>query len=291
MSLNRKGAICTFGAMSMLFTGTYGVSAYQEIREEVMLEKEKQEKEQAMIAEEKARRAALALKYTGTKTEYIDYAYDSEVISNMLLNRKYSSDEKLVFFTFDNLKSSSVADVISEVFDKYNAKGTFFYSGKQVENIKSTVSPVIKKLYNEGNSIGNRSYSDSYRVLFPGGKINEDNFREEYSKTDTILKDILGNKFKTRAYRCPGGSMSWRGVNAFAEANSANESFGIIDWNISPKGSGTAASIAQSTIKNSANKDVVVILVPNLESEKMKEFLETTMDWYEKNGYQFKSLG
>ena len=72
MSLNKKGAICTFGAMSMLFTGTYGVSAYQEIREEVMQEKAKQEKEQAMIAEEKARRAALALKYSGTNSEYID---------------------------------------------------------------------------------------------------------------------------------------------------------------------------------------------------------------------------
>ena len=151
MSLNKKGIVCTVGAMSVLFTGTVGVSAYQAIREEVMHEKAKLQEEQELIAKEKARKEALALKYTGTKKEYIDYAYDAEVISNMLLTKKYASDEKMVFYTFDNLTSPDVAKTVMQMFDEYNAKGTFFYTGKQVENIKSKVGPVIEKLYNEGH--------------------------------------------------------------------------------------------------------------------------------------------
>lgn len=291
MSLNRKGLVCTVGAMSMLFTGTVGVSAYQVIREEVLLEKAKLKEEEELIAKEKARKEALALKYTGTKKEYIDYAYDSEIISNMLLNKKYSSDEKMVFFTFDNITSSDVVDTITQMFDEYNAKGTFFYTGKQVKNAKSTIAPVIEKLYNEGNSIGNRSYSDSYSKLFPGGKINVTNFMEEYNETDEVLQSILGESFKTRAYRCPGGSMSWKGVNTFVEENSEKDSFGIIDWNVAPKSSGTGTAIAESAINSSKGKDIVVLLVPKLSEEKMRDFLQVSLDWYESNGYTFKTLG
>lgn len=291
MSLNKKGIIGTVGAMSVLFTGTVGVSAYQTIREEVLLEKAKLEEEQELIAKEKARKEALVLKYTGTKKEYIDYAYDAEVVSNMLLTKKYNSDEKMVFYTFDNLTSSDVANTVIQLFNEYNAKGTFFYTGKQIENNKSKIGPVIENLYNEGNSIGNRSYSDSYKKLFPGGKINTENFVKEYNQTDEVLQGILGKNFKTRAYRCPGGSMSWKGVNAFAEENSEKDSFGIIDWNVTSKSSGTADAIAQSVIKSSQGKNVVVILVPNLNEEKMKNFLQETLQWYEANGYTFKSLG
>lgn len=293
MALNKKGVLCTVGAMSMLFTGTVGVSAYQGIREEILLEKAKAEKEKELIAKEKAREEALALKYTGTKREFIDYAYDAQVVSEMLMSKKYNTDEKMVFFTFDNITSSDVADTITQMFNEFNAKGTFFYSGKQLENIKSTAGPVVEKLYNEGNSIGNRSYSDSYKTLFPGGKINTENFMEEYAKTDKVLQDMLGESFKTRAYRCPGGSMSWRGVNDFSKENSEKESFAIIDWNVAPQASSSkdGTSIAESAIKSSEGKDVVVLLVPKLNEEKMGEFLQKTLTWYDANGYTFKSLG
>lgn len=293
MALNKKGVFCTVGAMSMLFAGTVGVSAYQGIKEEIMIEKAKAEKEKELIAKEKAREEALALKYSGTKKEFIDYAYDAQIISEMLMTKKYNTDEKMVFFTFDNVTSSDVADTITQMFDDFNAKGTFFYSGKQLENIKSSAGPVVEKLYNEGNSIGNRSYSDSYRTLFPGGRINTDNFMKEYAKTDEVLQNILGKDFKTRAYRCPGGSMSWRGVNDFSKENSEKESFAIIDWNVAPQaGSGKDGSeIAERAIKSSEGKDVVVVLVPKLNEEKMREFLQVALSWYDSNGYIFKSLG
>jgi hypothetical protein len=80
-------------------------------------------------------------------------------------------------------------------------------------------------------------------------------------------------------------------VGAFAQENSAKDSFGIIDWNVAPKSSGTGEAIAQSAIKSSQGKNVVVMLVPNLSEEKMKDFLEETLKWYAANGYTFRSLG
>ena len=288
MGLTKKGMLCTTGAMAMLFAGTAGVSAYQEIKEEVLNEKEKQKKEEEFIAQEKEKKKALIAKYTGTKGEYVSYAYDAQSVSEMLMTKKYSSDEKMVF---DNLTSSSVVNTVTQMFDEYNAKGTFFYTGSQVERATSTLGPTIQKLYENGNAIGNRSYSDSYRKLFPGGRINIDNFKEEYAKTDSVLQGILGENFKTRAYRCPGGSVSWRGVNDFSKEHSEKDSFGIIDWNVAPSSGGTGEAIAEKTIKASEGKDVVVILVPNLNEEKMLEFLKTSMKWYNSNGYSFKSLG
>lgn len=293
MALSKKGVACTFGAMSMLFAGTIGVSAYQGIKAEILTEKEKSQKEKDLIAKEKARKEALALKYTGTKKEYIDYAYDAQEVSEMLMTKKYNADEKMVFFTFDNITSSEVAGTILTMFDEYNAKGTFFYTGRQLENTKATSTPVIEKLYEQGNSIGNRSYSDSYSYLFPGGRINPENFMNEYSKTDEVLKEMLGSNFKTRAYRCPGGSMSWRGVNDFSKENSKKESFAIIDWNVAPQASmsDTGFNVGEKAIKGSEGKDVVVVLVPKMSQEKMKEFLQVTLSWYDANGYTFKSLG
>lgn len=291
MALSKKGILCTYGAMAMLFAGTAGVSAYQEVKLEILTEKENREKEEEFIAQEKEKQQALVAKYTGTKKEYVAYAYDSEAVSEMLMTKKYSMKEKTVFFTFDNITSESVADTIIQMFDEYNAKGTFFYTGSQVENVKSSVTPVIEKLYTEGNSIGNRSYSDSYKKLFPGGKINIDNFMSDYAKTDEILQDILGEDFKTRAYRCPGGSVSWKGVNDFRKEYSEKESFGIIDWNVAPNSGKTGEEVAEKTIKSSEGKDMVVVLVPKMTEDKMMEFLKVSMKWYSKNGYTFKSLG
>lgn len=291
MALSKKGIFCTTGAMAMLFAGTAGVSAYQQIKDSVLTERENQKKEEELIAQEKEKQQALAAKYTGIKSEYISYAYDSQSVSEMLMSKKYNVDEKMVFFTFDNISSESVENAITQIFDEYNAKGTFFYSGSQVENRISTTGPIIEKLYTEGNAIGNRSYSDSYRKLFPGGRINIENFREDYAKTDKVLKNILGEQFKTRAYRCPGGSVSWRGVSEFSKEYSEKDSFGIIDWNVAPGSGKTGEDIAEKAIKASEGKDVVVILVPNINEEKMVEFLKTTMKWYSSNGYTFKSLG
>lgn len=291
MALSKKGMFCTFGAMAMLFVGTAGVSAYQEIKEEILIEREKREKEEEFIAQEKERQQALIARYTGTRGEFVSYAYDSEVVSEMLMTKKYKAEEKMVFFTFDNITSESIANTITQMFDEYNAKGTFFYTGSQVENVKGVVTPIIEKLYAEGNAIGNRSYSDSYKKLFPGGKINVDNFRDDYAKTDKVLQSILGENFKTRAYRCPGGSVSWRGVNDFRKEYAEKESFGIIDWNVAPNSGKTGEEIAQKAITASQDKDVVVILVPKMDSDKMMEFLKTSMKWYSANGYTFKSLG
>jgi peptidoglycan/xylan/chitin deacetylase (PgdA/CDA1 family) len=282
----------TIGAMSVLLIGTVGVSAYQDIREEYRLDRARIEQDKELIAEEKAKEEALALRYTGTKKEYINYTYDAQTLSSMLRSKKYNSDEKMVFFTFDNILSEEIANVISESFEDYNAKGTFFYTGKQVQNSIAKAGPVIEKLYSEGNAIGNRSYSDVYTKLFPSKRINVDNFMDEYGKTDEILQSILGENFKTRAYRCPGGSMSWKGIDSFIEEYSETESFGIIDWNVAPSASGKSGSdIAQKAIKESADKDVVVILVPKLSEEKMKDFLTDTLAYYDSEGYTFKSIG
>lgn len=293
MALSKKGIAFTVGAMSMLFAGTWCTSAYEDVKNEIVAQKKKKEDEEAFIAEQKQKIEALALRYTSTKKDYVNYAYDANHVSEFLLNKKTESNSKRVFFTFDNVTSAETSDVIKQMLGEYNAKATFFYTGKYVEKNKESMTPIIQGLYNDGNSIGNRSYSDSYGYLFPGRRVNQNNFLEDYAKTDDVLRDILGDSFKTRAYRCPGGSMSWRGINDFYNEYSEKKSFAIIDWNVSPSAnsSKSGSAIAQNAIKSSQDKDMVVLLVPNLSTDKMIEFLQETLAWYDSNGYLFNSLG
>lgn len=292
MGLTSKGIFLTIGAMGMLVGGTVGVSAFQSYKENVQVEKDMFEKQQAIIQKEKEREKNLAKKYTGVHADYIDYAYDSQLISEMISKKKYTNDEKMVFLTFDNLTSEETANKVLNVLNDNNIKATFFMSGKIIENTMSTSKGIIENMYNSGHSIANRSYSDKYGTLFPGGRINKDNFLKEYSKTDKVLQEILGENFKTRVYRCPGGSMSWRGISDFKEDYANKAGLSIIDWNIAPTTKGKSGEeIAKTVIKNSESKDVAVVLVPKMDSEKMEEFLKTLIHWYSSNGYSFKSLG
>lgn len=64
------------------------------------------------------------------------------------------SDEKTVFLTFDDGPSKNTPKVL-DILNKYSVHGTFFVLGGQVKGEEN----YIKRIYNEGNAIGNHSYT------------------------------------------------------------------------------------------------------------------------------------
>ena len=115
-----------------------------------------------------------------------------------------------------------------------------------------------------GNAIANHSYTHNYKYLYPGRTLNLDNFLADFNKTDELLKKILGPYFSTRVIRCPGGHMSWKGMDQLDNYLNENN-MASIDWNaLNADAEGrkkNAQELADYAIKTSQGKDIVVLLM------------------------------
>ena len=108
MSLNKKGMYLALGSMSFLVVSGAGVSAYESHQAQLKIDKEREERDNKRIALEKAKKDALISKYPGINPNYIEDAYDSNIIWNKIMAKDYANDEKIVFLTFDDGPSTTV---------------------------------------------------------------------------------------------------------------------------------------------------------------------------------------
>ena len=231
MGLNKKGMYLVLGAMSFLVVSGAGVSAFEAHQIQQKAEEEKIARDNKRIAMEKARKDSLAKKYSGVHPDYIDNVYDANMVWNKLMARDYSNSEKVVFLTFDDGPSKTVTPEVLKVLDKHKVKGTFFVMGKTLERGGAEAEKILKEVYESGHAIGNHTYSHDYKKLYPGRRVNIDNFVADLKKNEELMQKALGKKdFHTRVYRAPGGTMSWRGMDVLKDYSVANNIVPI-DWN------------------------------------------------------------
>lgn len=236
-----------------------------------------------------------------------NYTYKAEknavspVDVRKMLNGTYDGalkDEKVVFLTFDDGPSSKTEKVLNILQDK-GVNGTFFILG---ENIKKATSnnEVIKRIVNDGNSIGNHSYTHDFKKLYPSGKVNTDSFMEEYRKTENELKEILGENFKNNLVRLPGGENTreyYKDGNLPSLLDTLNkEGISSIDWNaLNGDAEGkpySAEEMMNYVKKTSTDKDKIVLLMHDSEpKDKTVQILPEVIDYYKSQGYTFKIMG
>jgi peptidoglycan/xylan/chitin deacetylase (PgdA/CDA1 family) len=102
--------------------------------------------------------------------------------------------EKKIGLTFDDGPHENTLLVL-DVLRQYNAKATFFCIGKNIE----THPNFLKKIVEEGHTIGNHSYSHSPFFDFYG----KDQVIDEIKQTDDLIESVLGKK--TKLFRPPYG--------------------------------------------------------------------------------------
>lgn len=88
------------------------------------------------------------------------------------------TNEKVVALTFDDGPTKQVNDILP-LLDKYDAKGTFFLIGKDIEQHPEEV----KKIVAAGHQVGNHTYSHPRMVFKTLSTI-----REEIEKTDELIR-------------------------------------------------------------------------------------------------------
>lgn len=90
--------------------------------------------------------------------------------------------KKFIALTFDDGPSIYTKDIL-KILKKYHSNATFFVLGNKVEIYQDTIRQSIQ----DGNEIGNHSYSHKWLI-----KLNEEELNEQISKTQNIIKNTTG---------------------------------------------------------------------------------------------------
>lgn len=294
--VNIKRAFLLMVACLVIFGSFNKVKAYVD---EAIKEKQEQKiAEQKKLAEEEKKRKEAEeakKKMIGVKHGAESYSYSAKKVEDKLKKMDYSNNgEKVVFLTFDDGTSTTVTPQILKTLKDENVKATFFLTGQNIERGGAKAKELIKQEFEEGHAIANHSYSHDYGILYPNRVLNLESFKEDFKKTDVILKDVLGPYFSTEVIRCPGGHMSWKGMQPLDKYLDEN-GIASIDWNaLSGDAEGKKKNpqeLYDYAVKTSAGKDMVVILMHDTYGkENTAKALPQIIKYYKDNGYKFKVL-
>lgn len=295
----KRGFIVTLASVVIVFVGAKGIgatTAYIQEQKQIKIEMEKRAEEERILAEKKRKEEEERKKMIiGVNNNAKKDSYDAVEISKKLKSGDYSNNgEKIVFLTFDDGTSTTVTPEILRVLDENNVKATFFLTGGNIERGDQKAKDLIKQQFDKGHAIANHSYTHNYKTLYPQGTLDLEAFKADFKKTDDILKDVLGPYFSTRVIRCPGGQMSWNGMESLDSYLEENN-MASIDWNaLNADAQGrkkNAQELTNYAIKTSEGKEIVVLLMHDTYGkEETAKALPQIIKHFKDNGYAFKTL-
>jgi peptidoglycan-N-acetylglucosamine deacetylase len=205
-------------------------------------------------------------------------------LDHKMLDGGYSPvDDKTVYITFDDGPTYVITDKILDVLKKKNVKATFFVVGKEIEGREK----VLKRIYDEGHSIGVHTYSHNFRKIYR----NEDIFVDEMCRTSKLVHDITG--FAPSALRYPGGSSSHLSNNVLNRLHS--NGFRVYDWNVSI-GDGINSNL--SSLKLLENSKAckggcyrrIILMHSNSNNINTVKALPQIIDYYKAAGFKFAPI-
>jgi len=182
-------------------------------------------------------------------------AYGSSNIQADFFTKSFHTpahNQNEIALTFDDGPTEFTEEIL-DILKKYNAKATFFCIGKHIDKNES----VLKRMHNEGHSIGNHTYSHSN--FFPFFKIKR--MREELVKTSQRISEITGTK--VTLFRPPFGVLNTTIVRA-----ATSENLKIIGWNLRSYDGGKTDTkkVLQRIIPNIKKGTVVLLHDTRLDS-------------------------
>ena len=195
----------------------------------------------------------------------------------------HANEQKIIYLTFDDGPAGKVTKDILDILKKDSVPATFFLIGNQIKDQED----LIKRIYNEGHSLGLHSMSHKKNSLYS----SNESFLKEMLDTQETINSIVG--FKPTILRFPFGCnnnyyrISESMVNLLHENN-----LKIYDWNTDSGDGANPNSNPSIIIKNSkSNKDSVFLLMHcAYMSKNSVKALPDIIKYYKDNGYEFKVI-
>lgn len=192
------------------------------------------------------------------------------------------ADKKIIFLTFDDGPTAEVTPKILEILAQYDVKATFFVLGVNIEKNES----LLQDIYNSGHAIGNHTYSHKYKFIYS----NVDNFSYEITLSEDILKKALGDQFKTRLFRFPGGS--FKTSNSLLKDYITQAGYVSIDWN-TITGDGESSNRTSQELLNRAvatakgRNHLTLLMHDSMYKRTTVEALPSIIEYFKSQGYTF----
>ena len=205
--------------------------------------------------------------------------------------------KKVVYLTFDDGPSTTNTPGILDVLDRYNVKATFFTLGKSIEGNEESKN-ILKETARRGHAIANHTYSHDYSYLYPNRTMNVDNIVSDIEKSNSVLKEVLGDNFSTRVIRFPGGYWSWEGRTAMKEAMEQNGYYNV-DWNAlnkdaegKPKNADELLQSTKETVEALGPEadSVVLLMHDTYGKEETVKSLPQIIEYLQEKEFEFRTI-
>lgn len=198
------------------------------------------------------------------------------------------SKNGVIYLTFDDGPSANTTPKILDILKKQNVKATFF-----ILNYSSANEHLIKRIVDEGHSIGIHGYSHNYKEIYT----SEQTYIENLNKLQEKIKKTTG--VTTNITRFPGGSSNTvskfnKGIMTRLTKLVEAKGYKYYDWNIESGDSGgakTKEDVYNNVIKYLSKKRANVVLMHDFSSNnKTINALNDIINYGKNNGYTFEAI-
>lgn len=191
-----------------------------------------------------------------------------------------------IYLTFDDGPSNNTSKIL-DILKQEDIKATFF-----LVNFNSSYNPVVKRIYDEGHSIGIHSYTHNYKLIYSSVSA----YFDDLNKMNDKIKTITGSD--TKLLRFPGGSSNTissfnKGIMTTLVKEVTNAGYHYFDWNVDSSDAWSArnSNDVYNNVINNLKKGTNIVLMHDLSSnEKTVNALEKIIKYAKEKGYTFANI-
>ena len=226
---------------------------------------------------------------TNQNTNNEPKANEQNTANTSTTTEKKKSNEGVIWLTFDDGPSANITPKVLDILKKENVKATFF-----VINYSDSNEHLIKRIVEEGHTIGIHGYSHEYSKIY---KSKETFMNNVLTLQDRIFKST---GVKSMYIRFPGGSSNTvsrkycKGIMTELTKEMLAKGFKYYDWNISSGDAGgakNAKDVYKNVTKNLSKKRGNMVLMHDFGGNKKGlEALPEIIKYAKKEGYTFAKI-
>lgn len=188
------------------------------------------------------------------------------------------ANQKEIYITFDAGFENGNTERILDALKKHGVKATFFLVGNYFE----TQPELVKRMAEEGHTIGNHTYSHPDM-----SKVSDiQSFQTELQKNEALYRDILGSEMP-KLYRPPQGKFCEENLKMAQQLGYSTVfwSLAYVDWYVDDQ---PTPEQAFSKLLPRIHPGAVVLL--HSTSSTNAEILDELLTKWEETGYSFGDL-
>ena len=193
-----------------------------------------------------------------------------------------NTDHKIVYLTFDD-GPSVITNNLLDALKACNVKATFFIVGKEVPGREK----VLKRIHDEGHSIGLHTYSHNFKKIYKSENI----FIQEMISSQEKIKEVTG--YSSTFIRFPGGSSKHLSESMLEKIHDNN--LKVFDWNSSLEDGVNPNLSVDDLVKNSKkckahSRRIILLMHCNSNNTNTIKALPRIIKYYKSCGYEIKPI-